>query len=546
MSPGYERWLPWALVGLGAASALMLLWFFPVAGDDAYHHAVLAVEQLRCLRHGSLWPLFHPDWNGGTGSFLPAIYSPIVLFLDAGLLLISGEATRAVSISLVVAVLVAAVLMRYGRTERTTPWWVLMFAPYLLVNVFARATVTETWALAGVAGALPALLPPGVKGTRRGPALLLLGSFAIGCQPIMLILVAAPLLVTWLATRVWGGPSEWKWTAAWAAALAASSAIFWAPPLLLIGNFDRAALFSGAYGWRGHFATSLSGNAELGPALLAIWIALGIVVTAGAVVLRRRITPGLRAILAFVVVCLILASPLSLPLWFLPGLSLVQFPWRFLGPASIATVCLLGRMPVQARRVLGAVFVLPLLLVPLELDTGFPPLTARLSRHGLATACAARYAVAPLLPLTPGEYAAGFHPLSSLRAERSQPGRTVVAGRDESCSSRTYEVSVREAADVLLPVQWWPGWEVLVDGRRTRFVNRSGLIAVSLAAGDHDVLLELGPSSARRIGGLVSLLGILFGAVLYRRQRRAATSSSRSSSAASNSGRSSSCRPSPR
>jgi len=513
------------LVAVWLVVLATLLWIAPVDGDDAYHHSVLAVEQLECWRNGVVWPRFHPDWNGGTGSFLPSIYSPVVLSLDAGLLSITGEASRAIGLSMVLGLAAVFFLVDGERREGVGTGALLVVAPYLLVDVLARTTPTELWALAGVAGALPMLLPPGVETRQRGLLLLALVVFTVGCQPIMLILVAVPLVAAWLSVPRREHPTlHWKSTASWFTASVVASAIFWLPPVLLIGNFDRASIFGGAYGWRGHFATSLQGNEELGPVLLAVWVALVVTVAVTAWARRRSMTGRIRAELVFAGLCLVLASPLSLPLWLLPGLGLVQFPWRFLGPASLAGVLLLGRLRGVPRLVAGAAFLVPLVLVPVELASPSPPLTADLSGRHLAVACAARYGLAPILPMTPGEYARGFHPLKSLKALRDQPGKVV--RRSGGCRfPQVFDVAAEEATTLRLPLQWWPELVLRKGPQTIGYENLDGFMAVRLPSGEHRVEALLGPARAREMGALISVAGILLAGLLWLRERRRAEGS---------------------
>jgi len=490
------------------------LWFAPVAGDDAYHHAVMAVEQAKCVRQGEIWPRFHPDWNGATGSFLPAVYSPVALTVDAVLVLLTNEGTRAVSLSLVAALAAGAFFMGLVRLDEEPPWWLFVFAPYILVNIFSRATVTEMWALAALAGGLVFLLPPGIGRPRDGFVALGAVFLAAGAQPVMLIIVAVPALATWMIALAARWSSRWKRSFAWGLVMIATTAVFWLPPLLLIKDLDRSAVFSGHYGWRGHFVTNVSGNGQLGPVLLAIWLALVIVTVAGALVLRRHRDTRGRAVLTFIVASLILASPVSAPLWSLPGLRVAQFPWRFLGPASLAALVLLGRLPRVWRRALAVVFLVPAALLPVELGAGRPALAPAMSASQLARATSIRYGIAPVLPSTPGEYAPRFHPLRSLDALKNQQGLKLQR-RTSSCASRTYRARVSRGGRYLLPVQWWPYWKVRVDGIPAAFVNDRGLVSLYLDAGAYNVSLALEPSGARWIGGAITAAGALLSVLLW-------------------------------
>ncbi len=509
-------WLP-ALALFVPVALAAGLWFFPVDGDDAYHHSIFAVEQARCWRAGDLWPAFHPDWNWETGSFFPTIYSPVVLSLDGALLLAAGEATRAVSLSLALALLAAGLVLR-SRGPAPPVWALAPVAPYLLLAVLARATVTELWALALMAGALPWLIGRDVgNGVGRALVPLVLAVLAVGAQPIMLILVALPLGAAW-AVRWWlEGFRAAVRPAARMMVVMVAAGVFWFPPLAWIGNFDRSSLFSGEFGWRNHFATSLGGNAEIGPVLLAIWVSLFVVFVAAGIhgVSRFRNDPTRVGELVLLGTSLFLASPLSAPLWCLPGLGIVQFPWRFLGPATLSALLVLGRLRGRLRGALGAVFLLPLLLVPVEIDAGVPALTADLDGTELARACSVRYGLAPILPSMPGEYAREFHPLRSLRVFREQPARCVEGGGGGL--PRTFVVEVRRRGDVRLPVQWWPGLEVVEDGRPLAYRNLDGLVAVGLDWGRHRLTVSLLPLKARRAGLLFLLAGIVLLQALHRR-----------------------------
>lgn len=496
----------------------VILWRYPPAGDDAYAHAVFGIEQVRCWRGGTAWPRFHPDWNGGTGSFLPSIYSPIPLTVGGAATLLTGEGTRAVAVSLLLAAIVGALLLRGGVRRHGGPWWLWLALPYVLVNIFSRATVTEMWALAATAGMLPLALPRGPLRAGRGVALTALVAVIAGSQPVMLLVVGVPLAVAWIVSVPPRYRGVWGKGVAWGVASVLATAVFWLPPLLQLDLFDRRSLLGGEYLWKGHFVTSVAGNAELGPVMLAIWIATVMVAVAGVIRLRHDDSRTARAEVVFLAVCVLLACPLTAPLWGISGLGVVQFPWRFLGPASVVSVFLIARFPARLARALGAALLLPALLVPIEVDGGVPRLSPDLTSRSLATACSARYGIVPLLPSTPGEWARDFAPVASLRAVRGQAAKVQV--RAESCLRRSYHVILPRPGSVLLPVQWWPEWRVEVDGRPGSFVNRSGLVALALPDGTHTVELTLGPAETRYKAAGVTIAGLLVVALLCLRARR--------------------------
>ncbi|HHQ49362.1 MAG TPA: hypothetical protein ENK19_10840, partial [Acidobacteria bacterium] len=314
------------------------LWIAPVDGDDAYAHSVMAVEQLKCWRHGVMWPRFHPDWNGGTGSFLPSVYAPLTLTAEGVACWLTGEGSRAVSLVLLGGLLGGALLLWSALRTRGIDGGVgWLVAAYPLAAVLARATTTETMALAFAAPALVLALPPGPRSARQGLALGAAVALTAGCQVGMVLMTGLVLVAAWsISAHAW---RKGLLTAAWFGSGALAGGLFWWPTVHDISWMARDLLARGEYDWRTHHVFSLASNEELGLFLVACFFA---VVLAGlAIAWSARGRRELRPLLAAVAWALVLATPLSFPLWsaarFMAGL---QFPWRFLGPATV--LCLAG------------------------------------------------------------------------------------------------------------------------------------------------------------------------------------------------------------
>jgi len=290
----------------------------------------------------------------------------------------------------------------------------------------------------------------------------------------------------------------------------------WWPALREAGGLATEALVAGQYDWRSHHALAPGANAELGPVLLAIFG--GLVALVGLLLLRPDPTAPRsdreRPALAALAMALLLATPLSAPLWRLLGpMEMLQFPWRFLGPATILGVVLAAGW--RGRRRLMALLLLvgPTALVPVELDSGFPALRPELGGAELARSCAIRYGLAPVLPALPGFSAPGFHPLESLRELDSR--EAAVEALREGPLPRVYRVTSARRAPVLLPLQWWPDLELLRDNETLAHTNAGGLVEVMVPAGSTVIRARLDPSRARREGGLMLLAGaLLLGALL--------------------------------
>ena len=173
----------------------LVFWWFPPRGDDAYCHAVGAVEQVRAWQEGSVFPGYHRGWNGGTGSFAPTVYAPIPMAIQCGLAWLVGDAQRGVALSLALAFLTAAIFLRMATASAEA--LLLVATPYVLAVAVTRATTTEAWALAGAVLVLGLGLPGRPITIRRGFGLAAGVVLVAGSQAGML------LQLGWLGGAAW-------------------------------------------------------------------------------------------------------------------------------------------------------------------------------------------------------------------------------------------------------------------------------------------------------------------------------------------------------
>ncbi len=482
-----------------------VLWRFPPRGDDAYYHSVSAVEEVRAWDEGAVLPRYHRGWNGGTGSFAPAVYAPIPLAIQGGLAWLVGDGQRAVGLSLAFALLTAAVLLSLatGRGEAA----LLVATPYVLAAAVTRATTTEAWALAGAAVVLALGMPGKTITVRRGLGLAAGVILVVGSQVGMMLEVGVLLATGWLTWKVASRkpfPLFFKVglkTVAWASAGLLTGALFWLPLLIDGQNLALGELVEGPFDWRRNF---LPGSSEL--TVFFSITAVCLAATVFVVLLRgdgdNRIPQAIAASAA-----LLLTVGLSTPLWFLPGMNILQFPWRFLGPATLLLVMALGSLRGRWLWIAVALLVVPSAAVPLRLDSGGGNVPVAASPVELAQIVEEHWGIVPVLPSARGLYAPGFHRLASLQELGGQTPRVIPEVR--TVWGGTWRVTPAEPAPVLLPLQWWPGWRITVDGREVPFSNHNGLVAVDGVPGTSTMRAILLPTRSRVTGGALSLVGAL-------------------------------------
>jgi hypothetical protein len=499
-----------------------VFWFRPPRGDDSYHHTINAVEQARAWREGAVFPRYHRGWNGGTGTFVPTIYSPAPLAVQGGLAWLLGDGQRAVGISLAVALLATAAAL-VGWSGLPVATWVLL-APYLLAVVLSRSTTTEAWALAGAAMVLPLAMPPAPMTRWRDLGLATGVIMVAGCQVGMLLQLGWLLGVAWAVRLV----QSWRESngeiardlhglagvAGWGAAGLATAGILWLPAVVDSRHLALSELTSGPLHWNNNF---LPDNTELGLLLTATAVSLaviGLLVAVGGEPTTRL--PFAAAVAAGV----FLSTPLSTPLWHLPKMENLQFPWRALGPATLAAVLALACLRGRWHTFGVVVLLLPLAMLPIRIGSGADSVPTESTPEELAMIAHHQWGLVPVLPTTAGLYAPGFHRLESLDHLTHQQAWLEVVER--SASVGEWQVTHNTQGMVLLPLQWWPEWRVEIAGREASYLNRWGLVAVEVGAGTVDIQTSLSPSRSRWAGGLLSVVGLvaMTGGAMRRERRR--------------------------
>jgi hypothetical protein len=487
----------------------VLFWFRPPRGDDSYHHTMNAVEQARAWMEGALMPRYHRGWNGGTGTFAPTIYAPISQSVQGGLACLVGDGQRAVGISLAAALLVTAAALVGLSRERIAV--LVLVTPYLLADALTRSTTTELWALAGAATVLPLAMPPAELTRWRGLGLAAGVLLVAGCQVGMLLQLGWLLGTAWAVNLLGGWKSNGDkvteigrrlaGVAAWGFAGLFAAGVLWLPAVVDAHNLAITELVSGPLDWRNNF---LPAGSELGVLLTATAVSLAVI--ALILIVRRAETESLPAAAA-VLVGVALSTPLSEPLWHLPKMEDLQFPWRVLGPTTLVAILALASLRGWWRAVGIVILVLPLVLLPVRIGSSDDSVPTMSTPEELALIAHRQWNLIPILPTTAGFYAPGYDRLASLDQLGGQQARLTVVERD--VGGGIWRITNGAPGRVLLPLQWWPEWRVEAGGLELPYTNQWGLVAIELEEGTLEVRASLAGSRSRTEGLWISLMGLV-------------------------------------
>ncbi|MBL8095780.1 MAG: hypothetical protein JNL73_16515 [Anaerolineales bacterium] len=588
-SPGApDRWRA-RLVLLAFLSALIV----PLALDaqpftaDGRNHILRTLLLERALAGGDWFSRYFPELAFGYGAPLLSYYAPLTYYATA---LISGLGFRltiayqiVLSLSLVLGGVGAAAWAGawYGQRARLVAGVLWVAAPYVLYNVYTRGAGPEVLGLACLPWLGWALSESLQHGTLRG-RLILGGAVAalmlshnltalLGCG-LMTVIGLAELLVAIRAGHRRALVRRVLWAVAAVALGLASTSFFWAPALLETGSVQMSAATGPAgYDFRGNFldlTTLLTGaftydsrrvltpvppSLGWGVLLLGALGALSLILrdpNARLSFAHRALRMRTGVLLLLAVSCIFMTLRASTMIWeALPMAQIIQFPYRWLGPASLFLALVGGRgaawaqdrlvdrgRPARLAAWLPIALILAMIVLAWPWTFGKPDPTlpadpdigelftaeADLGTIGL-TSTGEFLPIGAARPTADFTWAQAVYAGTADRVDRAGlPADTTVVALAQARLSST--VQVDGADPVTLRFRWlyWPGWQATLDGvpLAVRASDEHGYVEVLVPAGRHRVEVWLGLTPLRLIASVVSNLAVLTALALVALARR--------------------------
>jgi hypothetical protein len=583
-----------------AWGALLAPTYF-LQAHDARHSVFFLLEFDKAFSDGALYPRWGIDFALGYGYPLFSYYSPVAYYLAEAFHLLGAGLTDAVKITYVISTIGSGWAMYgfvrrlFGRRAGVLAAVVYMFAPYHLVDVYVRSSFAEH-----VAYVFLPLTFWAFHNLMEEPGLTQVALAALAYAGLILthdatFMIATPLLMAYcaylLVRRAGTPPGEVRRPrneramigaatstllkraagAGGAAILAfALSAVLLFPVLLERDFIAQSQWTQGSFDYVKHFTF-------LGQLLSPFWgygyagggvkndmsLQLGIVAVILAVLSaawqprgRRR---GQWAFFLLASLALVaLMTPLSQPLWqALPLVSLVQFPWRLLLPATLTLSVTAGalvsttdiNLPDTLSRALGGEATDAGVVAGVR---GFHPGRGYGSLAWVlclvAVLAAQSYAVPQYTPLDPRSETEKaivdfetFYPpdrvgttawvqkqpttsplVAEYLADRPLTRAHLLSGAGEVhttlSAGRSIEAAVNTPAGATAQfyVYYFPGWEARIDGQPVaiRPEGPQALLTLDVPAGDHRLLLRFIDTPMGQWGQIVSLASLVATAAL--------------------------------
>ena len=555
---------------------------------DARHSLIWLVEYDQGIRDGFLWPRWAPDHSQGYGYPLFTFYAPLAFAIAEIFHLLGASIVGAVKITWALATILAGVSMYklarsiWGAGPAFIAGLLYMTAPYHLVNIYVRGSLAEFVALAIYPWVIYGFWQVLQRQDGRSVALaaLSLGLLIMTHSVTLMLLppLLALLILYWLALD-WRRTGKMPWRAtgyALAAGLLGGmlAAIFLLPVLgetkyivvdqwIPSENYNYPKQFLYLFQWFDFswgYGFALPGPDDGMNLSVGLWlVVLGLAATPLALwgteargqrtedggqraedrgqrpEDRERRTPdaGRRtetAIwLGFLIVAIISLFATLAPSEFfwdvIPMIKLVQFPFRFLAPATLflsltAAGVVAKLLPAQENELHPALLALALAILlgswayakpqhtpvttadqspvaDIQFELDYPDMrgsTAFAGEKPVTSPKVAAYLAGEPLPLA--QITAGEGAVETIHHGAGSEEVRVVAKTPVTMQFYTY---------------WYPGWLAWIDGQEveTRPAGPDALITLEAPAGEHDVRIRFTNTRLRTTAALISAITLL-------------------------------------
>lgn len=564
-----------ALVCLFGLCTVTPLWrgSLPQTADGIIHLYRL-VELDNLVRHGVLFSRWAPDLVYGLGLPLFNFYAPLSYYLAEAFHLLSLSLVNALKAAFCLGILGSGATMYlyvrdvFGESPAIVAAVAYMYAPYQLYDSFFRGILPEVLVLALFPLVMWSFRGLATLGNRRYIVIGALGLAALPLTHTTSTLILFPLLVAYVITlllfrgerKLTGGAlrPEAQGRAANRRYIGVVSALvlglalsaFFTLPAILERQWIQIerGLIPPNLDYHHHFLSltevlSPPQPTDTGRMNPAVPRSLGLVQTIPAIAaiagLRKNGESQRIHILFFALVLMASVAmmlPQSVALWDrLPPLAYLQFPFRWLGPASFAVAVLAGASVsalshsdslISPRFLVSAVLLTSLVLVALPmLYPGYQhslpanPSLAEMMDLERRMGAVGTTATGEYLPIwvewVPPEsllepmYRAGL-PLKRLDTSTWPEGSTVLEEEYTPTSGRL-TVQLTKMLRVFFDIHYFPGWRAYIDGEEVPIepTQGQGRITFIIPVGKHVIRLQFEELPLRMAADAISVLSLL-------------------------------------
>ena len=518
-----SKFATWFLVLLLSIPLLIPLFRvgYPVTHDGLWA-VVRQAEMHRELKDGQFPPRWSNYLNHGYGYPLFSFTYPLPYLVGEVFVLVGFGLIGTLKILFALSVLGSAIgfflLGRYlwGTWGGLVATAFYLYAPYRMLNLYVRGSLGESLAFT----LYPLLFLFGLKTIRQpgffNSCVLAITVAALITTHNVSAILCAPFLAAWLVFHLW---REKRLLTGSAVFIGVSisigvllAAFFWLPALA-----EKSLIALSQTPLSDKSTSFLTLAVLLGQAkdtLTGIQLTPGIFHLLGAVVAFWFVATGKKSITqnhstyilgVLAVIIIVLLFPISLPVWQLPLLKEIDFPWRLSGMLTFLLSLLAGALVTQKS---GKYFAIPLILGIIIVNLQFLVVTNRTYENDayFATNDATTTSLDELMPVgvtdKPKNRPANF--------VETGTAQTTVSNFTDHSNNVVFKLTSDVDTWVRLYKLYFPGWILFINGKQTavEIVPQSGIMQFNVASGVSDIHFIFTNTPVRTTANVLSMVGI--------------------------------------
>jgi uncharacterized membrane protein len=537
-------------------AVLVLILVLPVAvpfisatqpnGHDVAQYLPRVTEFHENIRHGNLLPRWAPDLSSGQGQPLFLLNPPFFYYLTEAFYLVGFSFAGAMNAACVLLILLSAATMYilgrwyFGPAGGAIAAVAYVYAPYFLVDLYVRNAFAEFAVFPFYPLVLYGFARHAESRDRRWLLVATFAYAAIWFAHTPAALLFSPLMGSFVLFLAWRG-RDVRLLASQAAAAALGmlmAAAVWLPSVVESPSTHLHRLTEGPLRYAAHFVAprqffsrawgyGISGPGledgmpfSLGwPHLLIAGIAVVAVARSGAEHWKQW--AAFFSVAAFVQ-CFLMTQRAH-ALWdAVPQLHYVAFPWRLLAPTAFCLALLAGLIALALRdltanwRTTASIAVLAALVLPALRHAQPASYLTVDPAQGTPQQIAARGVVAGTFDTFEPRWIETRPVYDGGRVHVNRGRATVQVLRREP-TRLLMTVAAATPSELELPISFFPGWQLRVDGAAVEpdVPSSSGRIRLTVGPGTQRVEATFRRTPVRWIADASSVLALLLAAIAW-------------------------------
>lgn len=521
------------LCALYSTTPLMTAYEFTEGGWDVANHINWAEQYSKSLKEGVLYPRWLPESNNGYGSPTMIFYPPLFYWLTAILnlaipsLIISLKLVTFMGFFLSGAAMYLLLRRFCGNAGSTIGGVAYQLLPYHIYDLYSRGTLAEAFAFTWP----PLILYFMYKSFKENTFPAWIG-FSFSYAALILSHLASAYIFTFVvfAFAIYffmkgnGFLKIFKFLLTFLLGLSISSVYF--IPMFLERKYIHIDWVKGAYGnYRDNFLF-LFGlrkypetymHLELGTTML-----LSLVFTAFFQGYRIRKSTGynnsiyIPACLLFVF-SIFMATPLSLPVWGLvPGLEIVQFPWRWLFISALAASIIIGVIvdavsPADIGKNKAIWILLLMALANLLLSSGYILTAKHMSRDDMEWSLKYAGDTMEYRPVWLTDVTRNFSSEGRLPFVFKEGNGVITDIVKWKSTERIFKVTAVGPSMLRVSTFYYPGWRATAGNQEIPIdiEKESGAMLLRLPPRESIVRLEFTDTPIRKVAMIISIISLM-------------------------------------